>query len=159
MIRRKTTPDKTVREEINLLLKLGFKYLGTNSAGHHLMEHPEYGRLRPMSSTPRNASRWRVTHRREVARLMGLTLWQWERLIVGQPLTRSDRPSRTSRRQRGDSSKALRVLASVDDRQEPGDDEAAAAATDVCRCGRKWLSDISPVGRRCPGCDGWVALS
>lgn len=100
MRRARYTPDRTVQGEIDILVRLGFTYLGTNSAGHHLLEHPAHGRLRPMSSTPRNAMTWRTAHRCEVARLMGLSLWQYERLIAGQSITRT-RPKRRRPRNAG----------------------------------------------------------
>lgn len=91
---RKLTPDRTVQEEIRIMVRLGFTYQRTNGAGHHVFEHPRYGEKR-MSSTPGRPTSWRRRHREYLAELMGLTSWQLERLIAGQSLTR-----RTAKRKR-----------------------------------------------------------
>lgn len=95
MRRAYRSPDRTVREEMLILERLGFIYGGTNSAGHHLWSHPAHGALRPMSSTPKNAHTWRRAHRAEVARTIGLSLFQLERLLASQPVDSKPRRRRS----------------------------------------------------------------
>lgn len=90
---RQLSSNRTVRDEVRILLRLGFVYDGTHG-GHHSFSHPVHGALAPMSSSPRNEHSWRRRHRTEVARLMGLNLWQFERLIAGQPLRRTGKRKR-----------------------------------------------------------------
>lgn len=152
---RSLTPNRTVRDEMKILLALGFVYEGTYG-GHHRFTHPSYGSLKPLSSTPKRPHAWKRRHRAEVAALMGLTLWQFERRLAGQPATKS--PSQRRRRRVGRTDRGPRrstvslVRTAEHHEREQGD-------ADVCRCGRKWLSDISPAGRRCPSCDGLVQVA
>lgn len=148
--RARLSPDRTVREEITILQRLGFEYLGTNAGGHLLFEHPVHGVLRPMSCTPRNPMTWRRAHRVEVARLMGMNLWQFERLLAGQAPTKRRRAK--GKRPRSRKQPVAAVIARAE-REAPASPEPDA---DVCTCGRRWLSDLNPVGRRCPACDGYV---
>lgn len=150
------TPDRTVREEMAILERLGFRYLGMNAAGHHLFEHPEHGRLRPMSSTPKNQFTWRIRHRGEVATLLGLTLFQFERLIAGQPLRQRPRVSRPRYRR----PRQRRPLSLVTAAAEPAKPEVERLPrperTSCIDCGRPWLSDLDYTFRPCPACGGQV---
>lgn len=152
---RKLTPSRTVRDEMAILIDLGFEYGGT-TGGHHRWEHPTHGRLRPMSSTPRNEKTWRKAHRAEVAALMGLTLWQLERLIAGQPLTRTGRKRRRhairGRAARGPA--AIRTVPATEPREQPT--LVRPDRTSCVDCGRPWLSDLDYAGRPCPKCGGVV---
>lgn len=143
MRRRKFTPNRTVQGEIEILLDLGFTYDGTNSSGHHLLSHPVHGEVQPMSSTPRNDHAWRRRHRAEIASLMGLNLWKFERLIAGQSLERTG-PKRRRRQPRAAkrpvsllcavavaAADPSECLAPVPDRALPGSAEAVAAG---CWC-------------------------
>lgn len=150
------TPDRTVRDEMAILERLGFRYLGMNAAGHHIFEHPEHGRLRPMSSTPRNAMSWRRRHRTEVAALLGLNLFQFQRLIAGQPLQRRARPSR-GRRVVARRRPLSLVTAAAERVLEPAPVAIRRPERTSCiDCGRPWLSDLDFTYRPCPQCGGQV---
>lgn len=74
--------SKDVREEAEILERLGFHYQGLAGSGHHVFEHAEHGEI-VMASSP-SAYHWRRSHRRGVAKAMGLNLPQVEALIHGQ---------------------------------------------------------------------------
>jgi len=156
------SPDRTVREEAAILARLGFRYLGSNAGGHHLFEHPRYGALRPMSSTPRNPRTWRTAHRREVAALMGLNLFQLNRLIAGQPLQQRPRSRRSRRLRRGVQRSVVALMhRPADAKPAPVVENAPVpvpSRTSCIDCGRLWLSDLNPSGRPCPACGGRVVL-
>lgn len=146
-----TGPDRTVREETAILRRLGWRYEGVDNAGHHRFSHPQYGEI-PMAMTPRNPKRFRISHRSRVAGLMGLSLWQFEQVIAGQ--APSKRP-RSKRRRQPRSRRPVSLLIAAQERHVP---VSVDATEDLCGCGRKWLSDLSPAGRLCPACDRLVAL-
>lgn len=97
---------KDVREEAAILARLGFRYQGTNNAGHHVFDHRQHGEI-VMANSP-SAFHWRRSHRRQVAKVMGITAQDLACLIHGQATLgkRKAQPKRTRRRR----SVALRHL-------------------------------------------------
>jgi hypothetical protein len=83
--------NKDVREEVRALRRLGFDYTGPDSSGHHHFAHPSHGEI-TVAGSP-SVHHWRKRHRHRLARLMGLNRWQLERLIAGQPLQSTARPT------------------------------------------------------------------
>lgn len=84
--------SKDVREEAAHLERLGFRYQGFDSAGHHVFDHALHGEL-VMAGSP-SSYRWRLDHRKTVAKAMGVNLAQVEALIHGQPVgKRTKRPA------------------------------------------------------------------
>lgn len=83
-----------VREEMNLLRKVGWKRTGHTGGDHQAIEHPEFGR-HTLPSTPSD-HRWRKNQRRDIAKRMGLTLRELEIAMgVASPdRTNGDRPKR-----------------------------------------------------------------
>lgn len=73
---------KDVREEADHLERLGFRYQGLDSAGHHLFDHIEHGEI-VLPGSP-SARHWRQHHRRNVAKAMGVSVPVVEALIHGQ---------------------------------------------------------------------------
>lgn len=93
---RRLSTRKDVRAEIAILRELDFTYSGTNSAGHPCFEHDGYGEI-TLPSTPRSPH-WRKRHRHRLARMLGLSSWQLERYLAGQPLQAVRREPKPKRR-------------------------------------------------------------
>lgn len=95
---KRLSSRKEVREETDLLRRLGFVFTGPDSSGHFCFEHEDYGEI-TVASTP-SSRFWRKRQRHRLARLMGLSRWQLERVIAGQSIekTRTQREPRPGRK-------------------------------------------------------------
>lgn len=147
---------KDVRQEIEVLLSLGFQFDGLSASGHLRFSHPDHGPLSPLSATPRSPH-WRRSHRGRVAAVLGITGGELnERLGHGNS-------SRGGRRRKGVKAKAHKLPSSLRLAPKPEKDEKpvphAINRTDVrwrrqrCNdCGHPWTAECAHV-QACPRCE------
>lgn len=107
----RVSADKDVRYAARVLIRLGFQFTGFSNS-HPLFEHPAYGQI-GLPDTPGDRN-WLHAHRRQLARLMGLSIAELEARIVGQAKigkrsATAKRPGRSRRR----APRALRHLTEV----------------------------------------------
>lgn len=122
-----------------LLRRLGY-WLARQDGSHLVYMHRSQAPF-TLPSTPSDHR----AYRNDLARLR-------RRHPDAEPLKRR-KSSRPRRRRRATGARGPLSLLMVPATVPEGPPERDG---DDCNCGRKWLSDLSPVGRRCPSCDGWV---
>lgn len=101
---------KDVREEGRILERLGFRFQGTDSSGHLVFDHATFGEI-VMACSP-GARHWRRSHRRDVAKRMGIKPAELRALINGQATVgkRSASHARPPRGRRRRAPRGLRHL-------------------------------------------------
>lgn len=139
--------DKDVRYAARALMRLGFQFSHFRHGGkaHAVFLHATHGEISlPESPSDRN---WLRAHRRELARLMGVTVGELEARIVGQAKigkrTAGPRPGRKRNRP----PRSLRHLTDV---SQPGPEPAPAAEPVPVEPAPVWRPEdpISPARRR-----------
>lgn len=83
---------KDVAREGRVLQSLGFQHLGHDGTDHHIFDHPKHGSLR-IPGSPSNP-RWIPAHRQKLARMMGMSKPDLERLLGERPPKRKGEKSR-----------------------------------------------------------------
>lgn len=116
----RVSADKDVRYAARVLRRLGFEFIGFSNS-HPIFEHRVYGTL-GLPDTPGDRN-WLRSHRRDLARLMGVTVAELEARIVGQArIGKRNASTKRPGRQRRRPPRAMRHLAAVppaQDQSEP----------------------------------------
>lgn len=84
--------DPEVRKMHDYLRALGFTHRGQSGGSHHLYDHPEHGTV-VLANSPSD-SRWFQNKRTEVARRLGCTAWELDRLAAGESTVKRRRRKR-----------------------------------------------------------------
>lgn len=116
--------NKEVRQEFQRTLALGFTFAGNDASGHVVLRAPSRAEIK-MASSP-SARHWRREFRHSVARALGLSVWQVERLAAGQGIQKKVKSKR-----RVSPRKPRRSLVVADNPARPDGSSTTGAGVDL----------------------------
>lgn len=127
------------RQVDGLLRNLGYRFERMDSHGHSVYVHPQ-GWVWRVPSTPSDHR----THK--------IMLQQLRRRHPNAEVLKRPRKAPTKARQANQSREPRRRLVIVPAKPKQRTVLSRPARTACVDCGRRWLSDLDPTGRKCPAC-------
>lgn len=135
------------RQVDGLLRSLGYRFDRMDSHSHSVYIHPQ-GWVWRVPSTPSD-------HRTHKIMLQQLRRRHPDAEVLRRP-RKAPTKARQAVRQARRSRRALRIVSATATRVKPV--VSRPSRTACVDCGRRWLSDLDPTGRKCPACGGNVVL-
>jgi hypothetical protein len=109
--------DKDVRDEVALLARLGWEFVGFDGNEHIRLRHPEVGAI-ALPSSP-SSPLWRKAKRGEIARRMGIPTRELVERMTGERVKVHSAAERKRRRRAANVPRRSRALASLPQPKQP----------------------------------------